>query len=102
MGEGYVARVEEVMDIGDKVTVRVADVNDNGQVDLIMISVERTEANIAKAAEGNSDSGSDRNRSSRDSRNQRDSGGNRRRPQNRDNRDSRGRSRSMRIPKDRD
>jgi polyribonucleotide nucleotidyltransferase len=112
MGEGYVARVEEVMDVGDKVTVRVADVNDNGQVDLIMVSVERTEANIAKAAEGSSDSGSDRNRSSRDSRNQRDSGGNRRRPQNRDNRDSRdrdsrdrdsrGRSRSMRIPKDRD
>ena len=105
MGEGYVARVEEVMDVGDKVTVRVIDVNDNGQVDLIMINVERTEANAAKAAEGYSDSSpADKSRSSRDSRNQRDSGSNsnRRRPHNRDNRDNRGRSRSMRIPKDRD
>jgi len=102
MGEGYVARVEEVMDIGDTVTVRVADVNDNGQVDLIMVNVERTEANIAKAAEGHSDSSSDRNRSSRDSRNQRDSGGDRRGGGG----DRRGggerRGGSMRIPKDRD
>ena len=109
MGEGYVARVEEVMDIGDTVTVRVADVNDNGQVDLIMVNVERTEANIAKAAEGYSDSSSDRNRSSRDSRNQRDSGGDRRGGGG-DRRggggDRRGggerRGGSMRIPKDRD
>ena len=59
-----------------------------------MVNVERTEANIAKAAEGYSDSSSDRNRSSRDSRNQRDSG----------NRRGGGERRggSMRIPKDRD
>jgi len=101
MGEGYVARVEEVMGVGDSITVRVADINDNGQVDLIMVSVERTEANAAKAAEGYSDSSPDKSRSSRDSRDQRGSDS-RRRPPNRDNRDNRGRGRSMRIPKDRD
>ena len=84
MGDGYVRRAEDVMQVGDEVTVRILTIDEQDRVDLTLVAaggVPVAELNIG--SEENREFGSDWN-SSRESRD-RDSG----RSNYRDNRDSR-------------
>ena len=106
MGDGYVRRVEDVMDIGDEVKVSVLSIDDQGRVDLTVVGDlpggpppserENREDDPPDRGGASYDRGPTRNRgrgNNRDSRNNRFG-----RPDN--SRESRGR-RSPRIPKDR-
>ncbi len=84
MGDGYVRRAEDVMQVGDEVTVRILTIDEQDRVDLTLVAaggVPVAELNIG--SEENREFGSDWN-APRDSRD-RDSG----RSNYRDNRDSR-------------
>lgn len=92
MGDGYVRQVEDVMNIGDEVAVRVIEIDDQGRVDLTLASNPASE----DAAASQRDRGDSRSRDNRQGRGQRD---NRNSRNNRGN-DSRDR-RAPRIPKGR-
>ena len=84
MGDGYVRRAEDVMQVGDEVTVRILTIDEQDRVDLTLVAaggVPVEELNIG--SDDNREFGSDWN-APRDSRD-RDSG----RSNYRDNRDSR-------------
>lgn len=117
MGDGYVRRAEDVMQVGDEVTVRILTIDEQGRVDLSLIAAKGVPlAELDTSSDPDEGGGSpeprDQNRSnyrenrpyrdSRDSRDNRDSRDRRNnRYDNRDNsRDSRNR-RSPRIPKGR-
>jgi polyribonucleotide nucleotidyltransferase len=96
MGDGYVRQVEDVMNIGDEVAVRVIEIDDQGRVDLTLASNPVAEDSTASERGESRDRGNSRSRDSRPSRGQRDSRNSR---QNRGG-DSRDR-RPPRIPKGR-
>jgi len=83
MGDGYVRRAEDVMQVGDEVTVRILTIDEQDRVDLTLVA-----AGGVPVAELNIESSEDREFSSdwNNSRESRDSGG---RGNYRDNRDSR-------------
>ena len=100
MGDGYVRRAEDVMQVGDEVTVKILTIDEQGRIDLSLIAaggVPVEELNTSSDSEyeqepreqGRSNYRENRPyRESRDNRDNRDSRDNR---DNRDNRDSRDR-----------
>ena len=83
MGDGYVRRAEDVMQVGDEVTVRVLTIDDQDRVDLALVAARGVPVEELKV-----ESSEDRESSSSDwnaSREPREGG----RPNYRDNRDSR-------------
>ncbi len=117
MGDGYVRRAEDVMQVGDEVTVRILTIDEQGRVDLSLIAakgVPLAELDTSSDPDGGHGSHEPRdqsrsnyreNRPYRDSRDNRDSRDSRDRRNNRydqrdNSRDSRNR-RSPRIPKGR-
>ena len=117
MGDGYVRRAEDVMQVGDEVTVRILTIDEQGRVDLSLIAAKGVPlAELDTSSDPDGGQGSpeprDQNRSNyrenrpyRDSRDNRDSRDSRDRRNNRydqrdNSRDSRNR-RSPRIPKGR-
>jgi polyribonucleotide nucleotidyltransferase len=130
MGDGYVRRAEDVMQVGDEVTVRILTIDDQDRVDLALVAaggvpveelkIESSEDRESSSSDWNAsreprDGGRSNYRDNRDNRDNRDSreyrdrrgndnrdrrGGNR--YDQRDNsRDFRGDRRSPRIPKGR-
>ena len=96
MGDGYVRQVEDVMNIGDEVAVRVIEIDDQGRVDLTLASNPVT-ADATSSERGESRSrGDSRPRDNRSNRGQRE-GRNSRHNRNSDSRDRR----PPRIPKGR-
>ena len=73
MGDGYVRQVEDVMNIGDEVAVRVIEIDDQGRVDLTLASNPATGNSTASERRESRDRGDSRPRDSRPSRGQRDS-----------------------------
>ena len=123
MGDGYVRRAEDVMQVGDEVTVRILTIDEQGRIDLSLIAangVPLEELNTSSDSDWEPDQREPReqgrsnyreNRPYRESRNNRDNRDNRDNRNNRDrrnnrydqrdnSRDSRNR-RSPRIPKGR-
>ena len=96
MGDGYVRQVEDVMNIGDEVAVRVIEIDDQGRVDLTLASNPASEDSTASERGGSRDRGDSRSRDNRSSRGPRD-GRNSRHNRNSDSRDRR----PPRIPKGR-
>ena len=96
MGDGYVRQVEDVMNIGDEVAVRVIEIDDQGRVDLTLASNPASEDSTASERGGSRDRGDSRPRDNRPSRGPRD-GRNSRHNRNSDSRDRR----PPRIPKGR-
>jgi polyribonucleotide nucleotidyltransferase len=96
MGDGYVRQVEDVMNIGDEVAVRVIEIDDQGRVDLTLASNPVTGDSSSSERGEARDRGDSRPRNNRSSRGQRDS----RNPRNNRGSDSRDR-RPPRIPKGR-
>ena len=96
MGDGYVRQVEDVMNIGDEVAVRVIEIDDQGRVDLTLASNPVTGDSSSSDRGEARDRGDSRPRNNRSSRGQRDS----RNPRNNRGSDSRDR-RPPRIPKGR-
>ena len=73
MGDGYVRQVEDVINIGDEVAVRVIEIDDQGRVDLTLASNSVT-GNSTSSERGESrNRGDSRSRDNRPSRGQRDS-----------------------------
>ena len=96
MGDGYVRQVEDVVNIGDEVAVRVIEIDDQGRVDLTLAS-NPVAGDSSSSERGEArDRGDSRPRNNRSSRGQRDS----RNPRNNRGSDSRDR-RPPRIPKGR-
>ncbi|MCY3742186.1 MAG: polyribonucleotide nucleotidyltransferase [Candidatus Poribacteria bacterium] len=97
MGDGYVRRAEDVMQVGDEVTVRILTIDDQDRVDLALVAAggvpveelkiessdERESSSDWNASREPRDSGRSNYRDNRDSRDYRDRRGN-------DNRDRRG------------
>lgn len=96
MGDGYVRQVEDVMNIGDEVAVRVIEIDDQGRVDLTLASNPVDEDSTASGRGQSRDRGDSRPRDNRSSRGPRD-GRNSRHNRNSDSRDRR----PPRIPKGR-
>jgi len=96
MGDGYVRQVEDVMNIGDEVAVRVIEIDDQGRVDLTLASNPVAEDSTASGRGQSRDRGDSRPRDNRSSRGPRD-GRNSRHNRNSDSRDRR----PPRIPKGR-
>ena len=99
MGDGYVRQVEDVMNIGDEVAVRVIEIDDQGRVDLTLASNPVSEDSTSSQRGESRDRGDSRPRDNRPNRGQRDSRNSRQNRGN-DSRDSRDR-RPPRIPKGR-
>jgi polyribonucleotide nucleotidyltransferase len=98
MGDGYVRRAEDVMQVGDEVTVRILTIDDQDRVDLALVAaggvpvaelkIESSEDRESSSSDWNAsreprDGGRSNYRDNRDSRDNRDRRGN-------DNRDRRG------------
>ena len=96
MGDGYVRQVEDVMNIGDEVAVRVIEIDDQGRVDLTLASNPVSEDSTSSERGESRDRGDSRPRSNRPSRGPRD-GRSSRHNRNSDSRDRR----PPRIPKGR-
>ena len=96
MGDGYVRQVEDVMNIGDEVAVRVIEIDDQGRVDLTLASNPVSQDATASERGESRDRGDSRPRDNRSSRGPRD-GRNSRHNRNSDSRDRR----PPRIPKGR-
>ena len=96
MGDGYVRQVEDVMNIGDEVAVRVIEIDDQGRVDLTLASNPVSEDATASQRGESRDRGDSRPRDNRSSRGPRD-GRNSRNNRNSESRDRR----PPRIPKGR-
>ena len=122
MGDGYVRRAEDVMQVGDEVTVRILTIDDQDRVDLALVAargipVEELDIGSSEEREPSSDwnpsrdtreGGRSNYRDNRDSRDYRDRRGNDNRDRRggnrydqRDNRDYRDRRSSPRLPKGR-
>ena len=124
MGDGYVRRAEDVMQVGDEVTVRILTIDEQGRIDLSLIAANGVPLEELNTSSDDSDWEPDQrepreqgrsnyrenrpyreSRNNRDNRDNRDSRNNRDRRNNRydqrdNSRDSRNR-RSPRIPKGR-
>ena len=96
MGDGYVRQVEDVMNIGDEVAVRVIEIDDQGRVDLTLASNPVSEDATSSERGESRDRGNSRPRDNRPNRGPRD-GRNSRQNRNSDSRDRR----PPRIPKGR-
>ena len=96
MGDGYVRQVEDVMNIGDEVAVRVIEIDDQGRVDLTLASNPVSEDATSSERGESRDRGASRPRDNRPNRGPRD-GRNSRQNRNSDSRDRR----PPRIPKGR-
>ena len=96
MGDGYVRQVEDVMNIGDEVAVRVIEIDDQGRVDLTLASNPVSQDATASERGESRERGDSRPRDNRSSRGPRD-GRNSRHNRNSDSRDRR----PPRIPKGR-
>ena len=96
MGDGYVRQVEDVMNIGDEVAVRVIEIDDQGRVDLTLASNPVAEDSKASERGESRDRGDSRSRDNRSGRGPRD-GRNSRQNRGSDSRDRR----PPRIPKGR-
>ena len=96
MGDGYVRQVEDVMNIGDEVAVRVIEIDDQGRVDLTLASNPVSEDSTSSERGESRDRGNSRPRDNRPNRGSRD-GRNSRHNRNSDSRDRR----PPRIPKGR-
>ena len=96
MGDGYVRQVEDVMNIGDEVAVRVIEIDDQGRVDLTLASNPVSEDATSSERGESRDRGTSRPRDNRPNRGPRD-GRNSRQNRNSDSRDRR----PPRIPKGR-
>ena len=122
MGDGYVRRAEDVMQVGDEVTVRILTIDDQDRVDLTLVAAggvpveelkiessdDRESSSDWNAPRDSRDSGRSNYRDNRDSRDYRDRRGNDNRDRRggnrydqRDNRDYRDRRSSPRLPKGR-
>ena len=118
MGDGYVRRAEDVMKVGDEVTVKILTIDDQGRIDLSLIAangvpLEELDTSSSDAEpESDSDNDSDQdqreprdqnrsnyrdNRQNRDNRERRNNKYDQQRDNSRDNRNRR----SPRIPKGR-
>jgi len=97
MGDGYVRKVEDIMQVGDEVTVSVLTIDDQGRVDLALAGASaELKPTESSPADGDRNTPRDRDRGRsgpRDSRNDRSG-------RSENSRDSRSR-RSPRIPKGR-
>ncbi len=118
MGDGYVRRAEDVMQVGDEVTVKILTIDEQGRIDLSLIAakgVPLEELNTSSESDFEPDQREPREpreqgrsnyrenrpyRESRDSRDNRDRRNNRYEQQQDSSRDSRNR-RSPRLPKGR-
>ena len=98
MGDGYVRQVEDVMNIGDEVAVRVIEIDDQGRVDLTLASNPVSQDATASERGESRNRGDSRPRDNRSSRGPRD-GRNSRHNRNSDSRDRD--RRPPRIPKGR-
>ena len=96
MGDGYVRQVEDVMNIGDEVAVRVIEIDDQGRVDLTLASNPVAADSKASERGESRDRGDSRSRDNRSGRGPRD-GRNSRQNRGSDSRDRR----PPRIPKGR-
>ena len=96
MGDGYVRQVEDVMNIGDEVAVRVIEIDDQGRVDLTLASNPVSEDATSSERRESRDRPDSRPRDNRPNRGQRDNR-NSRHNRNSDSRDRR----PPRIPKGR-
>ncbi len=116
MGDGYVRRAEDVMQVGDEVTVRILTIDEQDRVDLALVAangVPVEELNIESSDDrefsprDTRDGGRSNYRDNRDSREYRDRRGNDSRDrrggryEQRDNREYRDRRSSPRLPKGR-
>ena len=92
MGDGYVRRAEDVMQVGDEVTVRILTIDDQGRIDLSLIAangVPREELETNSEPDGGSGEGGQGQREPRERSNYRDNRPYRDSRDNRDNRDNR-------------
>lgn len=90
MGDGYVRRAEDVMQVGDEVTVRILTIDEQGRIDLSLIAANGVPLEeLNTSSDSDWDSGQDEQDGSnyRENRPYRESRDNRR--DNRDNRDNR-------------
>ena len=116
MGDSYVRRAEDVMQVGDEVTVRILTIDEQDRVDLALVAangIPVEELNIESSNDreysprDSRDPGRSNYRDNRDSRDYRDRRGNDSRDRRggrydqRDNRDYRDRRSSPRLPKGR-
>ena len=97
MGDGYVRQVEDVMNIGDEVAVRVIEIDDQGRVDLTLASNPVSEDATTSERGESRDRGDSRPRDSRSGRGQRDNRDSRNRGS--DSRDRGNDSRDRRPPR---
>ena len=117
MGDGYVRRAEDVMKVGDEVTVKILTIDEQGRIDLSLIAaygvpLEELDTSSDSDSETDSDNDSDQdqreprdqnrsnyrdNRQNRDNRERRNNKYDQQRDNSRDNRNRR----SPRIPKGR-
>ena len=92
MGDGYVRRAEDVMQVGDEVTVRILTIDEQGRIDLSLIAangVPLEELDTSSDSDWDSGQGEQGRSNYRENRPYRESRDNRR--DNRDNRDNRDR-----------
>ncbi len=95
MGDGYVRRAEDVMQVGDEVTVRILTIDEQGRIDLSLIAANGVPLEeLNTSSDSDSDSDSDWEPDQREQREQREQGRsnyreNRPYRESRDNRDSR-------------
>ena len=105
MGDGYVRRAEDVMEVGDEVTVRILTIDEQDRVDLTLVAargipVEELSIESSSEREGESNGPRENRPSYRDNRrNDRRGGG--RYGQRGNGRDSRERRNAPRLPRDR-
>lgn len=105
MGDGYVRRAEDVMEVGDEVTVRILTIDEQDRVDLTLVAargipVEELSIESSSEREGESSGPRENRPSYRDNRrNDRRGGG--RYGQRGNGRDSRERRNAPRLPRDR-
>ncbi len=115
MGDGYVRRAEDVMKVGDEVTVKILTIDEQGRIDLSLIAangvpLEELDTSSDSGSESDNDSDQDQreprdqnrsnyrdNRQNRDNRERRNNKYDQQRDNSRDNRNRR----SPRIPKGR-
>ena len=115
MGDGYVRRAEDVMKVGDEVTVKILTIDEQGRIDLSLIAangvpLEELDTSSDSGSDSDNDSDQDQreprdqnrsnyrdNRQNRDNRERRNNKYDQQRDNSRDNRNRR----SPRIPKGR-
>ena len=106
MGDGYVRRAEDVMEVGDEVTVRILTIDEQDRVDLTLIAargipVEELTVASNSEREGETDGPRDNRPNYRDNRRNDRRGGNRYGQRGNNGRDSRERRNAPRLPRER-